>query len=426
MPELSAFKPALRLRVYINDSDCWKGKTLEAALLETLRAHGISGAIVFRGAAGYGAHASIHSASIDGLSVNLPLVVEAVDTPEKIEAILTEVDPMVREGLITVDEVRQRHAAVIEEYRLPVERRVSEAMTENVISMAPEAPISQAWKQMLEHRIKALPVVDKAGMVVGILTDEDLLARAGIRQRLSIAVRLDVSEINQELRFLEHSKVVAADVMTYPVLTALDTEPLSAATQHMLKAGLKRMPVVNESGRLVGMLSRLDILRQVANAPLDQAAAHPTAHAPAPTGRTVQEVMSAEVSLVAREDGLADIVAKILRSPSHRLIVVDADGIAIGLISDSDVVARVQPSQRMGILNALRQIGKSPLGSEKAADLMSPGLLTGRVDLPVFEALKQMLSEGRKYLVVVDGLGKPLGLVDRQIMLESMTTASPV
>jgi CBS domain-containing protein len=100
--------------------------------------------------------------------------------------------------------------------------------------------------------------------------------------------------------------------------------------------------------------------------------------------------------------------------------VVDAQGKAIGLLSDSDVVARVQPSKRKNILDALRQISKPAPGKETAFDLMSPGPLTAPPDLPVIEAVKKMLAESRKWLVVVDHYVKPLGLVDRQMLLEAV------
>ena len=58
---------------------------------------------------------------------------------------------------------------------------------------------------MLDKEVKATPVMDRAGKVIGILTDEDLLERAGIQQRLSVAIRMDASEINQELHALEDS-----------------------------------------------------------------------------------------------------------------------------------------------------------------------------------------------------------------------------
>ena len=89
MPDLSLQKNAQRLRIYIDEGDRWRGQPLEAALLETLRARGMAGATVFRGAAGFGAHSRIHTARLEVLSTDLPVVLEVVDSPEKIAAILT-------------------------------------------------------------------------------------------------------------------------------------------------------------------------------------------------------------------------------------------------------------------------------------------------------------------------------------------------
>ena len=85
------------------------------------------------------------------------------------------------------------------------------------------------------------------------------------------------------------------------------------------------------------------------------------------------------------------------------------------------VVARVQPARRRNILDSLRQIGKPAPGKETAFDLMSPGPLTAGPDLPVVDAVKMMLAESRKWLVVVDENGRPLGLVDRQMLLEAIS-----
>jgi CBS domain-containing protein len=88
-------------------------------------------------------------------------------------------------------------------------------------------------------------------------------------------------------------------------------------------------------------------------------------------------------------------------------------------MSDSDVVAKVQPSKRCSILEAFRQIGKPPQGTKTAYDFMSAGPLTASPDLSVVVATKLMVSKSRKWLLIVDEKNKPLGLVDRQILLEA-------
>lgn len=98
---------ARRVRVYMGESDHWHGKPLATAIIERCRREGFAGATVFRGIAGYGSHSAIHTTHILDLSSDLPLLVEIVDTPERIETILLPMlDEMVPEGLITVEPVQ--------------------------------------------------------------------------------------------------------------------------------------------------------------------------------------------------------------------------------------------------------------------------------------------------------------------------------
>lgn len=96
---------AKRVRVYIGESDQWHGKPLFAAIVERCRAEGFAGATVLRGIEGFGAHSRIHTARILRLSEDLPIVVEIVDRPDRIERLLPMLDEMVREGLITIEDV---------------------------------------------------------------------------------------------------------------------------------------------------------------------------------------------------------------------------------------------------------------------------------------------------------------------------------
>lgn len=414
MADLVHDKKAQRLRIYIGESDRWRGKPLCTALLETFRAQGVAGATVFRAVAGFGAHSRIRTAAVDVLSQDPAVVIEVVDDPEKIAAVLDTIYAMVREGLITLENVQMVKYTHRFLSPLPADRLVSEVMTREVVTLEPRLPVYQAWKVMLANRLKAMPVVDPEKHVIGILTDEDLLERAGIQQRLSVALRLDSAETRQELRTLENSKLTVGEVMSAPVQTISTGDCLGVAVTRMVKAGLKRLPVVDSNQKLVGVISRLDILREVAQSPT--AAAQDKL--PAGAVRTVKEIMSATVPGVNQDASLAEVIDQFARTGSHRLIVVDADGKAIGLVSDSDVVARVAPSRRRTILDALRSRGQPPAGKETAYDLMSPGPLTALPDQPIVTAVQKMLAESRKWLVVVNEEGRPLGLVDRQILLE--------
>ncbi len=410
---------AQRLIIYIGESDRWQGKPLYAALLETLKAEGIAGATVLRGVAGFGAHSRIHTAAILRLSEDLPLRIEVIDSKDKISHAIEVISPMVREGLITLDEVQVIKYTHRYLNPLPVDRPISEVMTEEVITLTSNLPVASAWERMLEYQVKALPVVTEKGEVIGMLTDEDLLTRAGLQQRLSIAERLDSRTIKEELAALQSSPLTVADVMSKPVILAKVTESLGAVAARMAKYAIKRLPVVDETGRLVGVVSRKDILEQIISVE------HKVRRYKPPPGaaRTLQEIMTPQVPSVSINASLADIISAFLKNETHRLIVVDPDGKAIGLISDADVVTRVQPEERSGVLKALRRKLPAPPSSMTAGELMSPGVLMASPDTSVADAVNMMLSQGRKWLVVVDEQNRPLGLIDRQILLNAISVS---
>jgi PII-like signaling protein len=94
------------LRIFVGESDRHEGKPLYQAIVERVRAEGLAGATVIRGVEGFGADSRIHTSRILRLSEDLPVLIEIVDTPEKIDAILPALDEMVREGMVTVERVQ--------------------------------------------------------------------------------------------------------------------------------------------------------------------------------------------------------------------------------------------------------------------------------------------------------------------------------
>jgi PII-like signaling protein len=93
------------LRIFIGESDRWGRQPLSIAIVEAARKAGIGGATVFKGIEGFGAHSVIHAARVVDLSTDLPILIEIVDTEEKIRAFIPTLDEMVREGLVTVETV---------------------------------------------------------------------------------------------------------------------------------------------------------------------------------------------------------------------------------------------------------------------------------------------------------------------------------
>jgi PII-like signaling protein len=94
------------MRIHIGESDKWHGKPLHEAIVQLLRKESFSGVTVLRGVAGYGGSSVYHTDKLLRLSQDLPIVVEVIETQERIEQILPRLDEMVEGGLITLEKVR--------------------------------------------------------------------------------------------------------------------------------------------------------------------------------------------------------------------------------------------------------------------------------------------------------------------------------
>jgi hypothetical protein len=94
------------LRIFIGESDHWQGKPLYEAIVLKARELHLAGATVLRGPMGFGASSRVHTAKILRLSEDLPMVIEIVDSREKIDELLPHIDQMVSEGLVTLEEVQ--------------------------------------------------------------------------------------------------------------------------------------------------------------------------------------------------------------------------------------------------------------------------------------------------------------------------------
>jgi uncharacterized protein len=94
------------MRIHVGESDKHQGKPLYEAIVSLLRARGFAGATVLRGIMGFGATARVHTEKVLRLSLDLPIVVECIESEEKIQEILPELDLMIGGGLVTLERAR--------------------------------------------------------------------------------------------------------------------------------------------------------------------------------------------------------------------------------------------------------------------------------------------------------------------------------
>jgi acetoin utilization protein AcuB len=128
---------------------------------------------------------------------------------------------------------------------------VRERMTRNPVLCAPDLPVNDAFDLMKKERIRRIPVVEKNGKLAGIVSDKDLL-----RVSPSPATTLSAFEIPYLL-----SKVKVSDVMTKNVITVNEDTPIEDAARIMVDNKIGGLPVVNEDGVVVGIITETDIFK---------------------------------------------------------------------------------------------------------------------------------------------------------------------
>lgn len=151
--------------------------------------------------------------------------------------------------------------------------KAHDVMTVDVITATPHDTVESVVETMLNHRISAVPVVDAEGLVVGIVSEGDLLNRreTGTSHRRRFRWLDLIADPGTSARaFLKTDGTRASDVMTSPVITVEEDLSVADIARKLERHGIKRVPVVRE-GRLVGIVSRANLLRSFAHGAEDHA-----------------------------------------------------------------------------------------------------------------------------------------------------------
>ena len=413
-----------RVTVFIGETDQWHHQPAYMAILELLRREGCAGATVARGIAGFGANSRIKTSSLLELSVDLPISITWIDRDDRVQALLPRVAEMVPAGLITVEDVCiYQYSSTLHE-GLPA-LRVADVMTRDLTTIDPEAPLFGVVEKLLDKPYRALPVVDSANALIGIISDTDLLQRGGMEISIALKNAADPGLVRDLIARLRQDDRVVSQIMTREPVTIGPTASLSEAARVMTKNQVKRLPVVDNNGTLVGILSRFDILKTLPASHLPQAFSKKE---PPHTGqhlRTVSDVMDAPVATARPETLLNDILNILANDASKRVVITDDDRHVLGIISDTDLLARMNPESHPGILERL--VSKLPLGhfsaearshlqkarGKTAGELMTHPVTTLLSSEPISAALVTATEKHLKRLPVVDEEGKLIGIVTR-------------
>ena len=219
--------------------------------------------------------------------------------------------------------------------------RVADVMTPEVVTTRPGTPFKQLVAALVDNDVSALPVVGDDGRPVGVVTEADLMSRAsyGRVRRRALAVVAE-SLAGRDPAWLRKSEgLTAAELMTTPIATASPDDDVRVAARRMQERRVKRLLVVEPGGRLVGIVSRHDVLRLFA-APDDEVAQRVQA--------TLADLLLVPAGVEATatvQDGIVRLEGSVLR-PSDRRVVEAAVSAIPGVVAvDNQVVAReTEPS----------------------------------------------------------------------------------
>ncbi len=413
--------------IYVDEGDSQRGRSVVRQVLETLRSAGCPGATVLRGVGGFGVHGVLYSDLLVDVPSRLPLVITCVDRSDRIERVLPALCALVTEGLIVRTPVEVIQSSRREGGPFPRNVTVADVMSRDVVQVKPATSVTAIFNLLIDRTVRALPVVNDQGAIVGIITDGDLLRRGATSLPLRLQQLLPHDAHKAEVALLATKPQHAAELMTpNPVILSAGT-PIAQAAAMMVDQNLKRMPVVDVAGQLVGMVSRSDLLNTVVEG-LHQRPEQPL-RLPEGAPATISALMITGVPTVQRETPLVATLDRRLENEKRRVVVVDADQHVVGIITDGDVLRR---AARRVQGNALHRIAAWFSGGERpselemqakgrtAADVMTSPVITVTSDTPPTEAIRLMMEHSVKRLPVVDADGRLIGLIGRAALLGTL------
>jgi CBS domain-containing protein len=179
--------------------------------------------------------------------------------------------------------------------------KAADIMVKDVVTAGPEASVRELAAIMLERRISGMPVVDGSGRLLGVVSEGDLIRRPEIdTDRVKLGwLRLLLSDEALARDFVKSHGRKAREVMTQPAISVAADAPLAEVVRLMERHRVKRLPVV-EQGKLVGLVTRTDLLRAVV-----------ARQAAAPVERSDDELRQKIVAMLRGEDWAASAVVHV-------------------------------------------------------------------------------------------------------------------
>lgn len=411
------------IEIFTSESARHQGRPLAETVIEYVRGLKIAArCIVTRGIAGCYESGETATTRFELLSFNMPVRIYIVVPSAQTDRVLDGLSDMVTDGIVAIHDLnvvahRTRNAF------FPRQLSVRDVMTADPRSVTPETPLDEVTRLLLSSIFTGVPVVDKKGRPVGVITQGDLIRKGGLPLRLGLLAESDQDRMKSVLSQMAGRQ--AEQVMTGPAVTIAEDRPLAEAVDLMISRNFKRLPVTGKEGRLCGMVSRLDIFRTVMREAPDWNAFR-SQKVDVTHLKQVADIARRDTHTVSPDTPVADVLRLIGDNDIQRVAVVDAENKLLGLISDKDLL-RCFAQKQSGIRGLLSGVGSAfkhdeadtCLAGATAGTVMNTELITVKEEMLIEEAIGLMVERGLKRLPVVDAEGRFAGMISRDSLLRA-------
>lgn len=415
------------IEIFTSEEARHQNKPVADAVIQYIRDLKIAArCVVTRGVAGCYESGEMATGRLEIFSLNLPIRIYIVLPAMEAERVLNRLNGMVVDGIVALHDLNV-HSYRTRNAFFPRQLMVRDVMTVDPQSVTANTILSEVAQLLLSSIFTGLPVVDGQFRPIGVITQGDLIRKGGLPLRLGLLAESDQDRRESVLKRLGSKR--ASEVMTMPVVIIPENQLLSEAVDIMLTKGVKRLPVVDEAGRLSGILSRLDIFRTVMRETPDWNAFRAQK---IEVGQLIHvgDILRRDTHTVYPETTLNEVIRVIDDNDIQRVAVVDADGKLLGLISDRDLLRYFKPVQE-GMWHLLAKIKHTfkhdnsradlqrRLSETNAAAVMTIELITVREEMLIEEAIELMIERGLKRLPVVDATNRFKGMISRDSVLRT-------
>jgi CBS-domain-containing membrane protein len=410
------------IEIFTSEEVRWQGRPLYDAIVQFVHDLKIAArCMVTRGIEGAYENGEIATGRLEVLSYNMPMRITIVVPAVESERILSRAEQMVSDGIVAVHDLNvishKTHGLLI-----PKDTRVRDIMTPAPNKVNLDTSLAEVARLLLSSSFTGVPVVDGDNRPAGVISQGDLIYKAGMPVRLGLLAGSDREKVSAILAGLAPKQ--AKEVMTQPAVIIEQDKLVTDAVNLMLKKQVKRLPVIDTDGRLVGILSRLDVFHTILRECPDWQAFQKQEIAV--DLRFVSDIMRRDTSTVSPDTPVAEVIRLIDCNDIQRVCVVDQEGVFLGLISDRDLLAAFS-DRHQGVWDYfVNKISsgqptqlRDDLRTKTAGEVMNPNIVTVREDAPINEAIRLMLERAIKRLPVVDSQGKFKGMISRDALLRA-------